>query len=225
MTFFVLCLSIAGSFSITPSSANAQVCHTLTQCRDLQTSVERRIQVLLTESGPNLDPILRHADGSIHTMTHQEADDYCVGRQTSLPTSRGLAIEAVRLGAAGIRETEFPELPLDNIHVRAEITFMASINYEPIYKPIDNTYAVDFYYNHTGYRTSLPADRQPIEVDEYWSSSMFQRSSSSLFNQSGPRYYLLTREGHLLGAHNTYYDNGNRIHRDTRHAVRCVSRP
>lgn len=108
----------------------AEVCETLTECRDLQRKVETRIRTLLEV--PELTDLVLGGNGYPGVGTWRVADNYCRANGMRLPTTRELALVAQSMGARGISS-------------------IAQIGYAPVYNFEGNTTVIDFYYNPSNY--------------------------------------------------------------------------
>jgi len=131
------------------------------------------ILVLFTKASlaVEIDSTEKDIDGRVVFLNFDDAKSYCAGLGKRLPTAREFAEFSMSLGAAGIRETQYPGISLQHPKVQAEIN---GNNYReqywPIDKPDNNGIAViDFYYRNHGYNFPDPEEWMNLW---FWTSSI-----------------------------------------------------
>jgi hypothetical protein len=100
--------------------------------------------------------VIRDGHGDILQTTKKSAFEYCKGVGMRVPTIRELAEWAVLNGAAGIRETAFPDTLYyfsENKALKDEEDRNSSENFRAVSKPShpQGNALTDFYYNYSGY--------------------------------------------------------------------------
>ncbi|WP_413288345.1 hypothetical protein [Bdellovibrio sp. HCB337] len=138
--------------------------------------------------GLRLTKKIRDTEGYARYFTSKEALQYCKDIGGELPTARQYATLGIQLGAKGIRETSFPNLPDEIEEVEKEIRKMRADGYEPVRKfwIRENgeiwwwITVVDFYYNYAGF----PEYSGDFGADSLWtySGSIEIRQQQYIFN-------------------------------------------
>ena len=137
-----------------PSSASAQVCRPLPECRPMEAQTQAwlgQLQVQFRElegsTGSVLCALLRDSRGRVCHMTQYDAERMCQELGTRLPTAHELAaVYSQRLGVGRFRDTTFHGVVSADSTVQAEIEQMDRDGYAPIYAAnASGQQAVDFY--------------------------------------------------------------------------------
>lgn len=139
-----------------------------------------------------LSPMAKIADGSIQAVDHFMAIQYCDNHKMRLPTAREWAIHSQSLGAKGIRETRYADVPRSDQRVITERDRMIGEGYYPTYR-LNSTkqIVVDFYFNEAGYRR--PTGPQGDYF--FWASSVVPSLPNYAYGFNGPngRIYISDR--------------------------------
>jgi len=156
--------------SVITSMQAKKICKTLDECTNTRLKGKASNSVPLRIEVPELGEIVRNADGSVRLMNHYEAEAYCQKQGSRLPTARELGLVSQSLGAKGFRETEYPNVPINNSReVMLEMSRMYSDGYGEVYTwNSAGEKVVDFYFGYSGYKR--PAG--DLGYYAFWSSSV-----------------------------------------------------
>lgn len=142
--------------------------------------------------------------GSVLLVNHEEATRFCLNRGSRLPTIHEYAQLSASLGSMGSRETQYLDIPINDVIVEEEITRNGAEGFSPLFRLNSAArFVIDFYFNSTGYNAPSAA---PEDVSRFWSSTTNPR-------QPDKRYAFDGKTGFVSVSYSVRYN---------KFAVRCM---
>lgn len=137
-------------------------------CRTLFFTVIAALILPLNLHAAQIVQVVKNADGSLNQMAHSPAIVYCSRLKARLMTSRELAEYGVAHGAAGIRETAYPNAVTGDKQLMQEWQANQAAKYYAVTKQTAPEWStrVDFYYNGAGYES------QELPDGRYWAAEV-----------------------------------------------------